>query len=242
MTYNQQPPPRYVMLSEYGGGSGGESLNLRPPPHRRNLPRYYSHGRSKGGACCCGCLCWCCCFLLLFILAVVGTAAYFFFIMKPKIPSYSVSALSISSFEFRASDFTLHAKLTAHIRAENPNDMIGISYGSGSHVVVSYKNSTLCSGHLPSFYQGHRNTTVMQVVMEGRHTVDSGFQDALKENREAGQVPLDVYVRVPVSLRLDEVDLREITVNVHCALVVDSLSPNTKVNIKSAQYKVNVEF
>ncbi|GJN03275.1 hypothetical protein PR202_ga20703 [Eleusine coracana subsp. coracana] len=65
---------------------------------------------------------------------------------------------------------------------------------------------------------------------------------ALEESEKAGNVPLDVYVSVPVTLRLGNFDLREVTVNVHCRLVVDSLSPKKKLVIKSAKYKLNVEF
>jgi Late embryogenesis abundant protein len=128
------------------------------------------------------------------------------------------------------------------VRAENPNEMIGIKYGEGSSVVIAYRNSTLSSGKLPSFYQGHKNVTVMQVTLEGTHPYGSGLQKAIEESSNSGSVPLDVYVRVPFSLKLDSIDLREVTVNVHCALVVDSLSPNKKPNIKSATYDGNVEL
>ncbi|XP_072994836.1 NDR1/HIN1-like protein 6 [Typha latifolia] len=237
---SEPPPPRYAMLSEYQ--SGGDSLTLRPPPHRRNLPRYLSHSSDDGAACGCGCLCWCCLTLLLFLVVLAAAALYLFLAYNPKIPSYSVAGLSVASFRFFPSDLTLETKLVASVRAENPNDMIGISYGHGSTVVVAYRNTTLCSGHLPSFYQGHRNTTVMRVVMEGRNGYGSGLQKALEESQRNGHVPLDVFVHVPVKLRFGEVNFREVVVNVHCTLVVNSLSPGKKTEIKSAKYNVNVEF
>ncbi|KAJ3693199.1 hypothetical protein LUZ60_008679 [Juncus effusus] len=243
MDYNYQkpipPPPRYVMLAEQGGS---ESMNIRPPPNRRNLPRYYSERSKKSSCCSCGCLCWFCCFLFIFIIIIAALVVYFVLIYNPKIPSYSVSNLSIGSFEFRPQDFTLHTKLIASVRAENPNEMIGIKYGSGSRVVISYHNSTLSSGHLPSFYQGYKNVTVMQISMEGTHSYGSGLIEALDENKKKGSVPLEIHVRVPVSLRLGTIDLREVAVNVRCALVVDSLSPGKKPKILSATYQVNVEF
>ncbi|KAF3325962.1 Protein YLS9 [Carex littledalei] len=241
MAYNTgnpvPPPPRYVMLAEQGGS---ESMNLRPPPTSRNLPRYHTE-KSKGNGCC-KCFCWCFCFLFLLILAIAAALAYLFYIYKPQIPSYSVTNFSVGSFEFRPSEFTMHTKLFVSVRAENPNEMIGIKYGEASSVVVSYRNSTLSSGKLPNFYQGHKNVTVMQVTLEGVHPYGSGLQKAIEESSDSGSVPLDVYVRVPFSLKLDTLDLREVTVNVHCALVVDSISPKKKPNIKSATYDVNVEF
>uniref|UniRef100_J3MS57 Late embryogenesis abundant protein LEA-2 subgroup domain-containing protein n=2 Tax=Oryza brachyantha TaxID=4533 RepID=J3MS57_ORYBR len=150
--------------------------------------------------------------------------------------------MSVAQLDVSASDLSVYARLVASVSAENPNDMIGIRYGPGSRTVVSYRGTVLCSGRLPAFYQGHRNTTVMVVAMEGRHGFGSGLQSALEESENAGNVPLDVYVSVPLTLRLGDVDLREVTVNVHCALVVDSLSPKKKPAIKSAQYKFNAEF
>jgi hypothetical protein len=207
---------------------------------KRSVPRYPEEEDSGGG--CCAVLCWCCCFLLVIVAALAGTAAYFFFVYKPKAPSYSVSNMSVSQFDFNSNDLTLYTKLTASVRAENPNDMIGISYGEGSHIVVSYRGTPLCSGKLPAFYQGYKNVTVMDIAMEGRHGFGSGLQQALDESEKAGNVPVDVFVSVPVALRLGSLDLRQVKVNVHCALVLDSLSPKTKPNIKSATYGANVEF
>ncbi|BAF23459.1 NDR1/HIN1-like protein 6 [Oryza sativa Japonica Group] len=229
------PPPRYVMLTEEYGSS---SLATVPPGASRNMPRH----RITDGGSLRGCLCWCCCFLLLLVVAVAATSAYLLYACRPKAPSYSVSDMSVARFDVSSSDLTVYAKLVASVRAENPNDMVGIGYGAGSRAAVSYRGTTLCSGRLPAFYQGHRNTTVVRVAMEGRHGFGPGLQGALEESEEAGNVPLDVYVSAPVTLRLGDVDLREVTVNVHCALVVDGLSPKKKPAIKSAEYRVNVEF
>ncbi|KAL6598085.1 hypothetical protein ACP70R_046506 [Stipagrostis hirtigluma subsp. patula] len=206
---------------------------------KRNVLRYPEEEDSGG---CCMCLCWCCCFLFLIIAALAGAVAYFYFVYKPRPPSYSVSNMSVSQFDFSSSDLTLYTKLTAAVRAENPNEMIGITYGDGSRTVVSYRGTPLCSGKLPAFYQGYKNVTVMDIAMEGRHGFGSGLQQALEESEKAGNVPIDIYVSVPIALRLGSVDVRQVTVNVHCALVVDSLSPKKKPNIKSATYRANLEF
>uniref|UniRef100_A0A0D9XBT3 Late embryogenesis abundant protein LEA-2 subgroup domain-containing protein n=1 Tax=Leersia perrieri TaxID=77586 RepID=A0A0D9XBT3_9ORYZ len=207
---------------------------------KRNVPRYPDD--DGGGSGCCGVLGWCCCILVLIVAAIAGAAAYAFFIYKPKAPSYSVSNMSVSQFDFNSNDLTLYTKLVSTVRAENPNDVIGISYGDGSHTVVSYRGTPLCSGHLPTFFQGHKNVTVMEISMEGRHGFGSGLQSALEESEKEGNVPLDVFVSVPVSLRFGTLDIREVKVNVHCALVVDSISPKKKPTIKSATYQANVEF
>ncbi|RWW06890.1 hypothetical protein GW17_00029751 [Ensete ventricosum] len=84
---------------------------------------------------------------------------------RPQLPSYSVESLSVGDFEF---DHPVdRTKLVAMVSAVNPNEMIGITYGEGSRVMVTYQDTVLCDGKLPSFYQGHLNKTVMRVEMEG---------------------------------------------------------------------------
>ncbi|KAJ1697832.1 hypothetical protein LUZ63_006344 [Rhynchospora breviuscula] len=240
MAYNtgspMPPPPPYINLADQGGN---DPMNLHPPS-RRNLPRYHS-GRKKGNECC-KCVCWFCCFIFIIILAIAGFFVYLYVIYKPQIPSYSLSSFSVGAFDFRPAELTLNTKIFVSVRAENPNEMIGINYGEGSSIVIAYQNTTLSSGELPIFYQGHKNVTVMQIVLEGSHPYGSGLQKAIEESSKSGSVPLDVYVKVPFSLRLDELDLHEVKVNIHCALVVDSISPKKKPNIKSAKYDVDAEF
>lgn len=207
---------------------------------KRSAPRYPEDENKGGGWCCC--LCGCCCGVLFIIAAFLGISIYYIVDLNPKAPSYSVKNMAVSQFEFSSSDLTLYTKLVATVRAENPNDKIGIKYADGSRTVVSYRGTPLCSGKLPTFFQGHHNVTMIEIAMEGRHGFGSGLQDALEESEKAGNVPLDVYVSVPVQLEFaDGFDTDTLKVNVHAALVVDSLSPKKKPTIKSATYQVNVE-
>lgn len=173
---------------------------------------------------------------------IIAVAAYIYLIVKPKVPSYSVDNLSIGALSLDPVNLTIRTKLIVAVRAKNPNDMIGIWYRDGSRVMISYRNKSLCSGRLPSFYQGHRNTTVMHVVLEGQNKLGSAIHGVFEDNRRTGRIPLDVFVRVPVSLRIFNTDWRQVTVNVTCALVVDGLSPNKKIGITSADYKVAVDL
>ncbi|MQL80911.1 hypothetical protein Taro_013375 [Colocasia esculenta] len=233
--YGKPGPPRYVMLSE-------ATHSLKPPPGRRNLPRYYS--RKDGGGCGpCACVCLVCCLLLLLFLLFVGAVAiYVMVVIDPQAPSYHVSHFGVGVFDLRP-DLSLYTEFNVAVRAENPNAQIGIAYGDGGMVAVLFKDARLCAGNLPVFFQGHRNTTTINVVLKGESTMGSGMQQALLENRHTGSIPLDIYVKVPVVLQLRGAwDLRKMTVFVKCSLVVDSLSPKKKVNIKSAHYKFNVEL
>ncbi|KAF6163148.1 hypothetical protein GIB67_025012 [Kingdonia uniflora] len=227
-------PPKYVMLSENGG-------DFRPPPpYRRNIPRYQSHSdKNKHG--CLKCMCIFYCFLFFFIFALAGLVAVLYNYYDPKIPDYKVEHMDVGAFEFQE-DFSLYTEFIVIVRAENPNEKIGIIYGKDSLVEVDYSESSLCSGKLPSFHQGYKNTTLLNVVLTGKSEFGSGLQAALMDNRKTGRIPLTIKVRVPVSVVLGEFPLRQFTVLVNCSLVVDNLSPKKKVGILSSKYDVAVTF
>lgn len=149
-------PPKYVMLSD-------NSAALRPPPYRRNIPRYHSN-HHKSGSGCLRCICCCYCFLFVLILLLAGLSFCFYTFFKPQIPSYKVQNLGIGAFNLEL-DFSLYTEFVVTVKADNPNERIGFIYGKDSSVVVAYQGSTLCSGNLPAFHQGHKNITMLKVVL-----------------------------------------------------------------------------
>ncbi|KAF7142130.1 hypothetical protein RHSIM_Rhsim06G0148200 [Rhododendron simsii] len=228
------PPPPYVALSENNG-------SLRPPPYRRNVPRYQSTHHKKGGSGCLRCICCCYCLLFLFIFIVSAFILYFYTFYKPQMPSYHVEGMTVQAFDLQ-SDFSLLTQFLVTVKAENPNENIGFIYGRENAVTVSYEDSTLCTGNLPHFHQGHKNTTMMKVLMSGKSEFGSGLQEALMKNQKAGHIPLLVQVKVPVNVVVGEFPLRHFTVSVNCSLVVDNLSPNKKIGILTSKYNVGVSL
>ncbi|KAF3788244.1 YLS9 protein [Nymphaea thermarum] len=219
--------PRYVLLSE----NSLDPSSMRPPPHRRNVPRY---PHKKGTSCCCKCYCCCCCFFFLLLVALVGSIAYISYRYQPQIPSYRVKNFHVSKFNVD-SELTVFSEFSVEIEAENPNTKIGFHYERGSLVAVTYSGRELCSGKLPVFYQGYKNTTVMHVALTGKSAFGTGLQAALMEQQNTGSVPLTISVVVPVALDLQGVKLHKVTVFVTVSLVVDSLQPNKKILIKSKE-------
>ncbi|XP_019051765.1 PREDICTED: protein YLS9-like [Nelumbo nucifera] len=206
-----QRPSKYVMLSE----NGGEATGIRPPPYRRNIPRYHKSSHKSG---------------FIFYL-------YTFF--QPKIPSYKFERIDVNNFDMQK-DFSLYAEFVVTVKAENPNDKIGIVYDKDSIVLVDYDDSTLCSGKLPAFHQGYKNITVLNIVLKGKSEFGSGLQAALMDNRKTNRIPLFIRVKAPVNVVLGNVPLRQFDVFLNCSMVVDNLSPNKTVSILSTKYNVSV--
>ncbi|KAJ0988203.1 hypothetical protein J5N97_006559 [Dioscorea zingiberensis] len=238
---NAPGPPPYMMLSENNAGNSGMG-GLQPPPYRRNIPRYHSghHNSSSSSTCSCCCLCCCCCSFFLIIIAILaGIAIYLYLVLDPKIPSYKITNFDVQSFHINANDLSLQTKFIINIRAENPNRKIGIAYQKGSKVILKYHDVKISSGNLQTFYQGYHNVTMIKVEMEGKEKLSTGIGRELSEDKEKGRIPLSVHVRVPVVLKMLDLKLRQVTVNVDSDLVVGDLSPGKKAAIKSSEYKIN---
>lgn len=139
-------------------------------------------------------------------------------------------------------DFSLRSEFVVTVKAVNPNTIIGFIYGKDSSVHVVYSSSDLCSGMLPSFYQGAQNTTLMKADLVGKYKFGSGLQEAFAESRENHEIPLLVKVKVPVKVVVAGFPLRQFIVLVNYSLVVDDLSPNKKIGILSSNTTFDIEF
>lgn len=176
------------------------------------------------------------------MLIVAGLSLYFYTIYKPHLPTYNIKSMDIKTFEAQQ-DFSLKTEFIINIEANNPNSHItSLMYGKESNVVVRYKDSSLCSGKLPAFRQGHNNVTLMQVHLIGKSEFGSDLQEALNENRKNSRVPLLVNVKVPLHVEVGKFRLRQFVVNVNCCLVLDSLSADKKPKIISSKYDVHATW
>ncbi|KAH0653670.1 hypothetical protein KY290_031937 [Solanum tuberosum] len=138
----------------------------RPPPYGGE---YYYTEKRRGGNFCVRCICCCYCVLFLLIIILASIAFYFYMYYKPKIPTYDFQSLDVKDFGYQP-DFSVNADLILTMKANNPNTAIGFIYGEGSSVNVTYSDSNICTGKLPSFHQG--------------------LYEAFQENEKNGKIPL----------------------------------------------------
>lgn len=227
----------FAMYSQHEAGS------LRPPAYRRNIPRYHSNHHDKSGSCSCfRCIGCCCCCLFIIVLVSAALTFYLYTVYKPQVPSFAVDNFRVNAFKVVQETFSLTAEFIVVVKADNPNENIGFIYGKDSYVIVEYSGTELCSGTLPAFHQPVKNVTMMRVDLKGQSQFGSGLQQALVDNRQTGQIPLLVRVKVPVSVVLASLPLRQVVVFVNCSLVVDNLQPDKKARILSSKYTYDAEF
>ncbi|KAL2499109.1 NDR1/HIN1-like 25 [Abeliophyllum distichum] len=205
------------------------------PPFRRTIP-YAPSKPPPRRSCCRKCLCWTISLLILQILILGILAAIIYFVFQPKIPKYSVDAMSITQFNL-GNDNSLSATFNVNITARNPNKKIGIYYEGGSHLSVWYTGTKLCEGSLPKFYQGHRNTTLLNLTLTGKTQDANGLLQSLQAQQQAGNIPLRLRGKVPVRIKLGKLKLMKWKFLVRCGLVVDTLSADNVIRIRESNCK-----
>ncbi|KAJ8753366.1 hypothetical protein K2173_019765 [Erythroxylum novogranatense] len=191
--------------------------------------------RKRG--CLCKCFCWTLSLLLILIVIIGIVVGVLFLVFRPKLPKYSIDRMEITQFILN-NDSSLYATFNVTITARNPNKKIGIYYEGGSDIGVWYKSTELCEGSLPKFYQGHRNTTVLNVPLTGQTQDANGLSTALQQQQQlTGAIPLNLRVKQPVRIKLGKLKLMKVKFLVRCRLEVDSLSSNNVITTRNSSCK-----
>ncbi|XP_043696025.1 NDR1/HIN1-like protein 6 [Telopea speciosissima] len=239
----EAPPPTVPLVPEGSTRSEkGDPVEQYPPVYRRTFPVVQSNPPPKKRSCsCCRCLCWTISLLILLVIIIAATVGILYLVFQPKVPSYSIDRLRITQFMINT-DMSLSAKFTIRLTASNPNKKIGIYYEDGSNISAWYTSTKLCEGSLPKFYQGHQNTTVLDIQLTGQIPNGNIVVQALSQQQQTGNIPLILNAKVPVSLKLGRLKLMKVKPNVRCNLVVDSLTQNNLISIKTSSCKLMLKL
>lgn len=226
--------PSAPLVPRGSSNSTGDPVGY--PPAGQKLPAVHSKP-PKRRSCCCKFLCWTLLVLLILVIAIGVTVGILFLVFRPKLPKYSIDGLQITQLDL-SNNGSLYAAFDVTVTARNPNKKIGIYYVGGSRISVLYSGSKLCEGAFPKFYQGHRNTTVLQVPLTGQTQNATALLTSWQQQRQqTGVIPLNLRVRQPVRVKLGKLKLPKMRFLVRCRLDVDSLSAQNAVSIKSSSCK-----
>ncbi|KAG5248124.1 harpin-induced family protein [Salix suchowensis] len=210
-----------------------------PPPVNAKRYERLSRRKPSRSPCCC-CLCWLLALLTAFVFLIGVAAAVFYFVFRPESPDYSVERLSISGFNLTSSRW-VSPEFDVTVRANNPNDKIGIYYKKGSSVDVYYDSVKLATGSLPNFYQGTNNVTVFVTPLKGSAVeLTSRDRTAMIGEASKGRVPFKLALRAPVKIKVGPVETWEITVKVDCDITVDNLTAAAEIGSKKCDYGVDL--
>lgn len=159
---------------------------------------------------------------------------------NPQRPNYDVKEFAVKSFILN--DASLETDFKVSVEADNPNDKISILYEKGSMIYVAYEGTRICSGSGPELLQPTKNVTMLNISLKGKSVLDSNVKDSFIEHHENGEIPLDIYIYVPIRFVLENTKSEVIDVKMKCTIEVDSLKAHKKSNIlsKICYYKVKL--
>ncbi|EOA18427.1 hypothetical protein CARUB_v10006971mg [Capsella rubella] len=225
--------PRDSSRSEHGDPTKTQQQPTPLDPQRK---------KKRSRSCWCRCLCYTLLILVLLIVIVGAIVGILYLVFKPKLPDYNIDRLQLTRFQLNQ-DLSLSTAFNVTITAKNPNEKIGIYYENGSKISVLYMQTKLSNGSLPKFYQGHENTTVINVEMTGFDQNATSLMNILQDQqRLTGNVPLRIRVTQPVRIKLGKLKLMEVRVLVRCGVSVNSLAANSVIRVQSSNCKYRVRL
>ncbi|KAL2557334.1 Late embryogenesis abundant (LEA) hydroxyproline-rich glycoprotein family [Forsythia ovata] len=227
------PPANYVIQLPR------EQIFRYPPPE--NARKFQTLNLKKNRRSCCR---RCCCFtlgLLLLLIVVAGVAAgVLYLVFRPESPRYTIDRIRIKGFNLTAAT-PISPGFDVSIRANNPNNKIGIYYLKDGAANVFYNDVKLCDGVLPAFYQPKNNITVFQTALKGSNIVLAhAVKTELLNAQKKATLPFVVRVKTPVKIKVGSIKTWEITVKVKCDVIVDALNERAKIISKNCNYSVRL--
>ncbi|KAJ7971654.1 Late embryogenesis abundant protein [Quillaja saponaria] len=171
------------------------------PPLTQTYNRH-GHGRGSGCRCCCGCLFNCLlslvCKLICTVVVIIGIAVLIvWLIFRPNKVKFHVTEATLIEFNF--TNNTLRYDLALNMTVRNPNKRIGIYYDT-IEATTFYEDQRFGMQYLPTFYQGHKNTSVLSPVFKGQQLVLLGTEEMSEFNNDKTDgeynIDLKLYLRI----------------------------------------------
>lgn len=195
-------------------------------------PATYRRGRRGRSGCCCFLSCLCSIFTILVILLVISTLI-FWLAVHPRAPKFDVENVHISGLDNTSS--SVNTNITYEIMARNPNKRIGIYYDD-INLNVEANGMTIGEGSIPSFYQGHKNTTYLNGDITSQGLELSSETVALLTNNPTN-VPLYAKVDVKARIKVGSIKSPKMTIKVRCDLNVDLTRTSGQLTRKHCRVK-----
>lgn len=128
----------------------------------------------------------------------------------------------------------MNTTIDYQIEARNPNKRMGF-YFSNINVKVQANGDIVGQGTVPSFYQGHRNTTFVDGEINSENlTVSSDTLNAI--TKDPTNVALYAQVDLKVKVKVGSVKSGKVKVRVKCDIVADVTKSSGQ--LKSQRCKV----
>ncbi|XP_068661748.1 NDR1/HIN1-like protein 10 [Aristolochia californica] len=179
--------------------------------------------------------------IITFVVLIGITTLVLWLIYRPTKIKVHVQNASLTQFNLTNGNI-LQYNLNLGMSVRNPNRRIGIYYDR-LEAAAYYHGERLRSVYLPTFYQGHKNTTMLNPVFIGQDYVPLSGSDARRFEREKneGYFYIDVRIKARIRFKVGSVKTRRFRPDFECDLRIP-LVINGVPNNSFARTKCDVDF
>ncbi|KAH7512238.1 NDR1/HIN1-like protein 10 [Ziziphus jujuba] len=212
-----------------------------PPPQ----PKQRSYHRPGRGSdfCCCGCLFSLICKLIFTAVFIIALAAFIFWlIVRPNKVKFHVTDASLTQFNFTGNN-TLHYNLAVNITIRNPNKKIGVYYDR-IEARALFEGARFDSKLLTKFYQGHKNTTVLNAAFVGQQLVvlESDAVSKFNDQKASGVFDIDVKLYLRIRFKLGAIKTGRFKPKVKCDVKVPLATNGTLLSSDFETKRCSIDY
>lgn len=126
----------------------------------------------------------------------------FFLIAQPQNIKIGIIDASLREFQYfnGTNNNTLSYRLAFNVTLRNPNRRAGIQFDRFK-VIAIYGKREFANATLPSFYQGHKNSTTLRIELIGTKTSAFGKKEIARYNKEVGNGKFSIDLKFPFKVR-----------------------------------------
>ncbi|XP_058087554.1 NDR1/HIN1-like protein 10 [Magnolia sinica] len=206
-----------------------------PIPPKRD---YHRPGRLSG----------CCILSALFkliftIVVVLGIAALvIWLVLRPSKVKVHVDSATLTQFNLTNSN-NLYYNLSLDIAIRNPNKRIGI-YHDKLEANAYYEGQRFDYVPLPTFYEGHKNTTSLYPVFTGQAAIPLQSSDVVVFNRENGDglFSIDVKIYARIRFKIGSIKTNRYKPSFKCELRVPLMTSCGSSAVGFTRRKCDIDF
>ncbi|CAN6439085.1 unnamed protein product [Victoria cruziana] len=205
------------------GAYYGAPQGVRTPP-QQPPQAYYRPGRGHRS-------CGCCCIigtllkLLIAIVVILGIAALVvWLVLRPVAVKFYVEDVSLTQFNLTSTN-TLQYDLKLNVSIRNPNKKIGIDYDKVD-ATAYYAGERFGWVELLGFYQGHKNTTMLEPAFKGQAVMVLGDFTAgfFNDQKASGFYSISLKMKPKMRFKIGHLKTTKYSPNVWCDLEVPASS------------------
>ena len=233
------PPPSHP-LETYVVQVPKDQIYRVPPPENARIVESYRKAAAKPGRNkkrpCLKYLIW-----IVIALVVIGvmigvTLTVLYHSFTPKAPVFYVSKLHVKQFKDGSPP-----KYDVTLKVKNPNENMGINYGSVDDAKLTFWTKTLGWGQFPSLYQNRGDSNAVHVKLNGSEdqSVPSNVQRSMNDKKRKHQISLVLKFNSSLLLNVWIFKMWSRDMDVKCHFRVSTMGEGTKILNQDCKTKLS---